>query len=97
MPGKSKTKMKNSKKKVTFEFLASEANEVYLAGDSNNWNTRAHPMKKDKDGRWEITLPLEPGKYEYRFFIDGRWENDPACSCCMPNEFGGQNCAKVVE
>jgi len=89
--------MKEATKKIKFEFLAPEAKEVYLAGDFNNWNIGTHPMKKYKDGRWKTILPLEPGKYEYRFFIDGRWENDPACSCCIPNEFGSQNCVRIVE
>jgi hypothetical protein len=53
-------------------------------------------MKKDKKGTWKAALPLEPGRYEYRFFADGSWENDPSCSCCVANEFGGENCVRVV-
>lgn len=97
MAGKSKTRIKNATKYVQFEFPAPEAKEVCLAGDFNNWDTRAHPMKRDKNGIWKTVLPLKLGKYEYRFFIDGNWENDPKCSCCVPNEFGSQNCVKVVE
>jgi hypothetical protein len=54
-------------------------------------------MKKDKNEKWTTTLSLKPGRYEYRFFVDGNWENDPQCSCCVPNVFGSQNCVKVVE
>ena len=96
MVGKSKTK-KNLIKKVQFEFSAPQAQEVYLAGDFNNWDASAHPMEKDKKGVWKTSLSLKPGRYEYRFFVDGNWENDPKCSCCGPNEFGSQNCVKVVE
>ena len=95
MGGKSKTK-KHPVKKVQFEFPAPDATKVYLAGDLNNWNTGANPMKKDKKGIWKTTLSLKPGRYEYRFFIDGNWMNDPACSCCVPNEFGSQNCVRIV-
>ena len=91
MVGKIKTK------KVQFEFLAPEAKEIYLAGDFNNWDTNANPMKKDKKGTWETTLSLKPGRYEYRFLVDDNWENDPSCSCCVPNEFGSKNCVRIVE
>ena len=94
---KSKRKAETSARKVLFEFKTPDAGEICLVGEFNNWDTGAHPMKKDKDGTWKTVLPLEPGKYEYRFFIDGRWENDPKCSFCVPNEFGSQNCIKVVE
>jgi len=96
MAEESKTKM-NRPRKVQFEFVAPEAKEVHLAGNFNNWNAGACLMKKGKNGVWKTILPLEPGKYEYRFFIEGNWENDPSSSCCVPNEFGTQNCAKVVE
>jgi len=48
----------------------------------------ANLMKKDKKGIWKTILSSKPGRYEYRFLKDGNWENDPACSNCVPNEFG---------
>jgi len=92
-----KPKVKVMTRKVQFEYTAPEAQEVYLAGDFNNWDTSANPMKKDKKGLWKTTLSLKPGTYEYRFLADGKWENDPSCCNCVPNEFGSQNCIKVVE
>jgi 1,4-alpha-glucan branching enzyme len=92
-----KTKAKILTKKVPFEFLAPEAQEVYLAGDFNHWDTCANLMKKDKKGIWKISLPLTPGRYEYRFVVDGNWENDLSCTGCVPNEFGSQNCVRIVE
>ena len=91
MAGKSKTK------KVPFEFLAPDAQEVRLAGDFNDWDAKAGRMKKDKKGIWKTTVSLTPGRYEYRFLKDGSWENDPSCCDCVPNEFGSQNCVKIVE
>jgi 1,4-alpha-glucan branching enzyme len=96
MAAKSKIK-KNSIKKVPFGFLAPEANEVCLAGDFNNWDSAANPLKKDKNGIWRATISLKPGRYEYRFLNDGNWENDPSCCDCVPNEFGSQNCVRIVE
>ena len=68
--------------KVTFKLpseLASEANTVVLAGDFNNWDINANPMKKlKKDGSFSLTLDLETGReYKYRYFVDNnQWIND---------------------
>src|SRR5512136_146301 len=94
--GKSTKGDKNPFIKVQFEFSAPEAHEVFLAGNFNIWDTHANLMKKDKKGMWKATISLIPGRYEYRFFADGNWMNDPSCSCCTPNEFGSMNCIKVI-
>ena len=90
-------KSKKDTEKVQFAFPAPEASEVFVAGEFNNWDIKATPLKKDKSGVWKATLPLSPGRYEYRFLSDGRWENDPACAGCVPNHFGSLNCVKIVE
>ena len=87
---------KSVQRKIQFELSAPEAKVVSLAGNFNQWNIQANPMKKDKKGTWKATLSLETGRYEYCFFADGNWENDPSCSCCVANEFGGENCVKIV-
>ena len=91
------TGVKSLQRKIKFEFSAPEAKEVSLAGDFNQWNPQANPMKKDKKGIWKATLSLEPGRYEYRLIVDGNWVNDPSCSSCVDNEFGGKNCVRMVE
>ncbi len=68
---------KGTDKGVLFTYYAPDAQSVYLVGDFNSWNTSANPMKKDKDGVWKIVIPLAPGKYQYKFFVDGRYEADP--------------------
>jgi len=95
--GTPRTKTKILTKKVQFEIIVPEAQEVCLAGDFNNWDTSTKQMKKDKKGIWKTTLSLNPGRYEYRLLVDGNWENDPSCSNCVPNEFGSQNCVRIVE
>ena len=97
LAGENRAKGKDAPKKVQFEFSAPGAREVFVAGEFNNWDARANPLKKDKNGLWKITLPLTPGKYEYRFLTDEKWENDPSCSGCVPNKFGSQNCVRIVE
>ncbi len=83
--------------KAQFAFSAPNAYEVYLVGDFNDWDTQASPMKKDKKGLWKTAFPLKPGRYEYRFIVDGNWENDPSCSFCVQNDFGSMNCIRMVE
>ena len=85
-------------KNVPFEFPAPAAEAVYLVGEFNNWDTNAHRMQKDKEGIWRTNLSLKPGRYEYRFLVDGNWENDPICplSSHVPNEFGSSNCVRIV-
>ena len=88
---------KAAPKKVQFEFSAPEVREVFITGEFNNWDGRANPLKKEKNGMWKLTLPLMPGRYEYRFLTDGNWENDRSCSGCVPNKFGSVNCVRIVE
>jgi len=81
---------------VEFTFRAPEARKVYIAGKFNAWNTSSTPMKKGKDGTWRIKLKLSPGKYEYKYFVDGAWASDRSCSELVPNPFGTDNCVISV-
>ena len=80
---------------ATVACQAPGAHEVFLAGDFNDWQPRATPMVRQPDGRWTVTLPLHPGRHEYRFIVDGRWEDDPQAAGSVPNPFGG--CNSVLE
>jgi hypothetical protein len=53
-----------------------DAQNVFLAGSFNQWQPNDLRMQR-KDGRWEATVFLEPGNYEYKFIIDGQWMPDP--------------------
>jgi 1,4-alpha-glucan branching enzyme len=92
-----KTSKEKKPKKVTFNLLAPEAGRASLAGDFNDWDPMRHPMKKDKKGVWKVSLTLTPGTYQYKFFVDGAWYNDPGCSDCVMNPFGTLNSVKKVE
>ncbi len=84
-------KNKQEKKKVDFELFAPEAQKVTLAGDFNQWKPEATPLEKKENGKWKVTLNLAPGRYEYRFLVDGDWQNDPQSGECVPNAFGSWN------
>jgi 1,4-alpha-glucan branching enzyme len=86
---KSKSKLK--RRKVSFSLTSPDAKEVILMGDFNHWNQKKHPMKKDVNGVWKKTTMLFPGRYEYRFLVDNRWENDPENKQLCSNSFGSKN------
>jgi len=88
---KVKTKQKTKRRKVTFSLELIGAKEVVLMGDFNNWDPQSHPMKNDGNDVWNRTLILSPGKYEYKFLIDGSWKQDPQNDQACPNCFGSQN------
>ena len=81
---------------VEFSYLAPAAKKVCLAGKFNSWNTNSLPMKKDKNGTWRISIKLQPGRHEYKYFVDGAWAQDLPCSDKIPNAFGTFNCIRAV-
>lgn len=86
---------KNLDKSVDFQFYAPNAEEVLLAGQFNDWNPSKGVLRKDAKGNWRTSLKLKPGRYEYRFLVDGNWENDATAAEYIPNAFGTWNC--VIE
>ncbi|MBN1794476.1 MAG: PilZ domain-containing protein [Candidatus Omnitrophica bacterium] len=82
---------------VKFRLFMPHANQVFLAGNFNNWNTMSHPLKRAGDGWWQVHLLLLSGVYRYKFFADGRWITDPDCTSREPNEFGGEDCIIEVD
>lgn len=82
-------------KAVQFKYEAPNAGSVFIAGDFNDWNSHAAELRKDKGGVWKASLKLKPGRYEYKFLVDGEWRNDPGCHQCVPNKYGSANC--VIE
>ena len=89
-------KQKVPKQKITFSFLAPEAQSVQVAGDFTGWQQSPLTLKKSKSGLWKKTISLAPGRYQYRLLVDGQWRDDPNCTKRYPNEFGGENCVCVV-
>jgi glycosidase len=69
-----------------------------LFGSFNGWDRSNLPMKDvNGDGMYEIEIPLEPGRYQYKFFGDGEEIVDPLNANKVPNGFGDFNSVYVVE
>ena len=90
-------KTKDTKKditKVTFALPAEvEGETIHLLGEFNDWQP-SDSMKRLKDGHWQLSVDLEPGReYQYRYLVDGQtWLNDPAADSYVANPYGCDNC-----
>lgn len=63
-----------------FVYHATDAlSRVNLAGSFNAWNKDSQPMKGSDGGRtWVLSLKLKPGRYTYKFVLNGeKWVTDP--------------------
>ena len=87
---------KIKRRRVTLTLKAPKARKVILMGDFNKWNAKTHPMKGDEDGVWEKIVMLPPGRYEYKFLVDGQWWTDPKNEQTCYNCFGTQNSVIVI-
>lgn len=75
-PSKLTTFRKNADSTTTVVLKNYEkASQVLLSGNFNNWSTISQPMTKT-DSAWVCTIKLKPGKYLYKFIVDGNWKYD---------------------
>ena len=84
-------------RRVQFCLQAEAGSKVFLTGSFNNWDPIAKEMvDKDKDGHYAASVMLAPGKYQYKFVVDGTWCVDPACGETIHNDLGTLNSVKHV-
>jgi 1,4-alpha-glucan branching enzyme len=95
---------------VRFVYEAPHARHVNLCGNwsDNSWcgtegsgrfDNNVGAMQDDnKDGIWEIVIPLKPGRYIYKFSLDWgiRWEQDQNNPLGEADGFGGQNSILIL-
>ncbi|MCX7844307.1 MAG: glycogen-binding domain-containing protein [Candidatus Bipolaricaulota bacterium] len=93
---------------VTFRYVplpGETVRSVSLRGSFNNWGE--WPMARQPDGSWAITVCLDPGEHQYKFFINGRWPRDmatergggpvdPEAHGYVDDGFGGRNAVRRV-
>jgi chromosome partitioning protein len=85
-----------TRQEVTFAIEAPGAEHVLLAGDFNEWTLDGSEMDPI-GGVWTKVIKLPPGRYRYRYVIDGRWQNDPSNAAVEPNPYGGHDSILVLE
>ena len=80
---------------VMFVIRAAGATRVQIAGDFNDWNPDRTPLMHVDRDTFQIKVPLMPGKYQYRYVVDGNWRNDPDNHNVEMNPYGELN--NVIE
>lgn len=81
---------------VMFTLEAPDAERVHLAGDFNNWTLDGNEMEA-MGGVWTKVVKLPPGRYRYRYVVDGRWQNDPLNATVEPSPYGGHDSVLVMD
>ena len=78
-----------------FVIRVGNASRVQIAGDFNDWNPDRTPLQYVDRDMFQIKVPLRPGRYQYRYVVDGDWRNDPENHNVELNPYGELN--NVVE
>jgi 1,4-alpha-glucan branching enzyme len=83
---------------VRFVLEAPAAASVAVVGDFNRWDPDKDMLSgPDHNGYWIRTIPLEAGRYEYLFLLNGTiWMPDPA-AFTVADGLGGANSVLLVE
>ena len=78
--------------RITFVFSPSAPiKKAYIVGDFNKWKLGADAMQLMPDGSFRKTKKLPTGIYEYKFYADGIYWNDPEADTQVVNPYGTQN------
>lgn len=86
------------KKKGSVSFkvkTAAKAQKAALAGDWNNWQPVT--MRKQKDGTFIVSVDIPPGRYEYKFVVDGSWVHDGDVPGVISNSYGTLNSVAYIK
>lgn len=82
---------------TTFKLMGhTDAEAVAIYGSFNNWIQTKNYCAKEVDG-WVCRIDLAPGKYTYRFLIDGVGLLDPTNSATEDDEHGLTDSVIVIK
>jgi hypothetical protein len=70
---------------------------VLVAGDFNNWEPDHNVDTRKAGDIVEKIMNLQPGVYQYRLVVDGKWQDDTSNPERAPNLVGGYNSILRVE
>jgi enterochelin esterase-like enzyme len=82
---------------ITFKLSGhTDAEAVAIYGSFNNWIQTRNYCAKESDG-WICRVDLAPGKYTYKFLVDGVGMNDPANPLTEDDQDGSKNSVIVIK
>ncbi len=93
-------KNKDELRKVTFRYqpVTSGDVDIYVAGTFNDWNEYANQLTDtNQDGIYETEILLSPGRYEYKFVVNGIWKTDFNADDIMGIGKEGDNSVIIVD
>ena len=77
---------------VLFSYYDPVAREVQLAGDFSDWKPVSNVLiQEDQERIWKCVVSLNPGRYQYKFIVDGQWKTDPNNEEVIIDEKGVSN------
>lgn len=83
--------------KVTFSILAEDAKKVSLVGSFNEWNAKATPLKKLKNGTFKGVVDLDKDEsYEFKYVVDGTYMNDDAADSYVWSDYAAADNSVVT-
>jgi hypothetical protein len=96
--GETQTATSTPTVEVVFSLPAETAAErVALCGDFNDWAPEGISLDRAADRSWQVTVPLAPGSYRYKYLLDGvTWENGPDADSYEENAYGTLDSVIVV-
>lgn len=76
-------------REMNFSISAPSAKEIYVVGDFNHWKIDDDSrLSRLDNGKWGKKVALPPGRYRYKFVIDGEWTLDSQNTEKEQNPFG---------
>ncbi len=87
-------------REVVVQYRAEHVNDVRIAGDFNDWipdkGVRSLVQAEGPRRVWTKILRLPPGTYQYRYGVDGEWQQDPENPNSVDGPVGNKNSVLVV-
>ncbi len=87
----------DTRQHVALRLFGYASRNVQIAGDFNGWTPDRDVITRIVGEDVEKILTLAPGEYQYRYIVDGVWQEDPSNPEQVPNDSGGFNSVLQVE
>lgn len=85
-------------KRVAFELHHPEAQAIHVVGDFNQWSvSEGSLLSRRETGLWSKEVELPPGRYRYKFVVDGQWCEDPNNPRSEVNPFGSADSILLID
>jgi 1,4-alpha-glucan branching enzyme len=95
--GDEQAREQSHRRMIRFGLKVLNAKSVCIVGSFNEWKPGVTSLAEFGSGNWFTYLSLAPGRYEYRFLVDGKRVDDPTARDYASNPDGGKNAVILVQ